>query len=609
MTLTTDAWSTVAAQLDRLARSGDAAEFGRLVCDLYGAGRLVGLAEAIDSLPDSPLPLALRMLRADLAIRDQTIQLHELIALETEARRSNEAVMMLWGTAIMAEWGLWRGDFAGFSSVFGATPDVPANDPLGALAEGRRRRVAALVAIATDPESPAAMAAAKDARARFEITGVDEEVAITDCLLGYGRLSISDDLSPGPIAQIRSGADLLEELGADRLPVGLALLAWSTYMRGDFVECGDALDRFEEATSGADHLPPIVVQGVAILHALSRLILDGATDEVLAQLRDHLDLLRQATVPTWFVGPVANVLLDHGQIGLAADLVQASSAVPNVVRAAHQSMREVHARIRILQDADRGAVDDLWALYGEWETVGRTRRAAASAVRCSWNCRQAGLEAAADRFMAWGSERLPDPDEQTAWEQRYLAGPQTPATARRGSLRVLVPDVVVGRGEREIRLGDMQARLMAVLAAARRPVTTDWVVTALWPEADLESGRNRLAALIHRIRQRLDLLPDELLRRTRHGLELDGHGWSIDVWNFWDLSQGSAEDQQRALDLYQADLAGRQLAYDDLLEEQREVLRGRWRDVVRTLVERGSLTAQEAHERAHRLGTRFALDR
>jgi len=218
------------------------------------------------------------------------------------------------------------------------------------------------------------------------------------------------------------------------------------------------------------------------------------------------------------------------------------------------------------------------------------------------------MEGPADRFMAWGLERLPDPSERTVWEQRYVAGPVSPTTTRRGSLRVLVPDVVVGRGEREILLGDMQARLMAVLAAARRPVTTDWIVTALWPEADLDAGRNRLAALIHRIRQRLELLPDELLRRTRHGLELDGHGWSIDVWNFWDLSLGTPEDQERALDLYQADLAGRQLAYDDLLEEQREVLRNRWVDVVRSLVERGRLTAQEAQDRAHRVGTQFALD-
>ena len=202
-------------------------------------------------------------------------------------------------------------------------------------------------------------------------------------------------------------------------------------------------------------------------------------------------------------------------------------------------------------------------------------------------------------------------DERTAWEARYLAGSlagEAEPTGRRGTLRVLVPDVTVSQGDREVRLGDMQARLMAVLAAARRPVTTDWVVTALWPDADIESGRNRLAALVHRIRQRLDLVPDELLRRTRQGLELDGRGWSIDVWNFWDLSAGTDEEQERAIDLYHSDLAARQLAYDDLLEEQRDLLRERWVDTVRSLVEHGRLSAQDAMARAHRVGAVLVLE-
>jgi DNA-binding SARP family transcriptional activator len=214
-------------------------------------------------------------------------------------------------------------------------------------------------------------------------------------------------------------------------------------------------------------------------------------------------------------------------------------------------------------------------------------------------------------LAAWGEERLPAADERTAWEDRYLngaAGSGPTQVMRRGTLRVLVPDVSVVQGEREVRLGDMQARLMAVLAAARRPVTNDGGVTALWPDAALDSGRNRLAALVHRIRQRLDLVPDELLRRTRHGLELDDRGWSIDVWDFWDLSAGSDDDRERAIELYRSDLAARQLAYDDLLQEQRDLLRERWLETVRTLVARGRLSPQEAMARAHRLGAVLLLD-
>ena len=211
----------------------------------------------------------------------------------------------------------------------------------------------------------------------------------------------------------------------------------------------------------------------------------------------------------------------------------------------------------------------------------------------------------AEELLTWATERLPGPEARTVWEHAYLeglrGGTDTPGGTR-GALRVLSPDVVVERDGESIRLGDVQARLLAVLAAARRPVTTDWIVTALWPEADLDAGRNRLAAVIHRIRQRLDLLPDELLRRTRHGLELDGHGWDVDVWRFWDLTDGDDDDKAQAIELYQSDLAARQLAYDDMLEEQRDLLRRRWIDTVRALVGSGRLSASEARTRAHRLG-------
>jgi hypothetical protein len=599
-----------AERLVDLAAAGDHDGFARLACQVLGSGRVQDLAAALRSRPAGPRPLRIRLLDADLATRDQSIELHELVELEQLTRASGEDGLVVWITAILAEWGLWRGDFATFGYVF-RSPAAVADDPLTRLAEARRRRIALLASLVADPDDPRVAGELAEVRTLLESCGCAEELAMTDCILGYGRLSISDDLSPEPIEVIRRGVKELERLEADRLPVGLAFLAWSSYMCGDFVSCADALDRYEEVRGQSGPQPPVVVEGVAILHELAEMIVDGATAEIRSSLRDHFERLRRATVPTWFVGPVANDLLDHGCTDLAEEVSEAAASVPSVMRAAHQSLQEVDARLRILRDHDPAAVEDLWALYGEWEAVGRGRRAAASALRCSWTCRHAGLQAAADRLAAWGEERLPPPDERTPWEERYLAGSlggEAPSRASRGTLRVLVPDVTVCQGEREVRLGDMQARLMAVLAAARRPVTTDWVVTALWPEADLEAGRNRLAALVHRIRQRLGLVPDELLRRTRHGLELDGRGWSIDVWNFWDLSAGSPEEQERAIDLYRSDLAGRQLAYDDLLEEQRELLRQRWVDTVRSLVERGHLSAQDAMARAHRVGTFLVLE-
>jgi hypothetical protein len=607
-------WNRMATELVELARRDDAAPFGERVCELFGAGHVHRLADGLDHLAASgpQLPLAARILRADLAARTQTIELHELLELEreTESEPTADGDLVIWMSAVLAEWGLWRGDFATIGYVFGDSRH--SGGRLGQLAEARRLRISAIVAMVTDPHSRATGALVDEVHRMLDALGCAEESAMTDCMLGYARLSISDDLSPEPLELIRRGVKQLEALESDRLPIALAFEAWSTYMMGDFVTCADALDHYEEVMAGGHlRLPPVVSVGVAILHELSRMILEGATEVILAKLQHHLRQLRTTAVPTWFVGPVANDLLDHGQYELSAELVAAAGPVPNVMRAPHQSIREVDARVRLLRDRDPTALDELWALYGEWETVGRSRRAAASAVRCSWTCRQAGLSAAADRLAEWGSARLPDRAEWTNWELRYVDGPNVvdlTAAGGRGKLRVLVPDVTVTRGDREVRLGTMQARLMAVLAGARRPVTTDWVVTALWPEADLASGRNRLAALVHRIRQRLDLLPDELLRRTRDGLELDGHGWSIDAWTFWDLTAGGPDDRERALELYQSDLAGRQLAYDDLLEEERDRLRQRWAETVRDLVELGRLTRRDAADRAVRLGTTIELD-
>jgi hypothetical protein len=603
-----------AAQLVELADQGHLGPFAGRVAEVLGLGRVHHVARGIDRIAASrrePLPLPVRLLRADLATRDQTIALHQLVDLEREARAAGDPLLVAWTTAILAEWGLWHGDFSTVGYALATPPDTRLADPLRMSVEARRRRIAVLVPMVTDPGSPAIDEEVGELRALLEDSSGAEELAMTDCVLGYARLSISDDLSPEPIEEIRRGVKELERLDADRLPVALAFLAWSSYMMGDFVSCADALDHYEETVGDDPSLPPVVVEGVAILHQLSRMILEGATDQIRSQLGEHFARLRRATVPTWFVAPVANDLLDHGHTDLAVEVSAAAAAVPQVMRAAHQSLREVDIRLRLLSERDPRIVDDLWELYGEWEVGGRGRRAAASALRCAWTCRQAGLGSAADRLASWGEERLPPADERTAWEDRYLtgaAGSGPTPVVRRGTLRVLVPDVSVVQGEREVRLGDMQARLMAVLAAARRPVTTDWVVTALWPDAALDSGRNRLAALVHRIRQRLDLVPDELLRRTRHGLELDDRGWSIDVWDFWDLSAGSDDDRERAVELYRSDLAARQLAYDDLLQEQRDLLRERWLETVRSLVSRGRLSPQEAMARAHRLGAVLLLD-
>jgi hypothetical protein len=374
-------------------------------------------------------------------------------------------------------------------------------------------------------------------------------------------------------------------------------------MLGDVDRAIEALDRFDQLRPPAA-MPPLISEGAEMLRALTDLSIGGDHGEPFALIARHFERLRQRSVPPFFVAPVANDLLDLGDTELTSSLVATAGSALSFVRPAHQAMREVGARLRILRDHDRSAIDELWSLYEEWETDGRKRRAAASAVRCSWTARAGGFADEADTLYQWGVDRLPPEEERTHWERDSVAGLRASARRTRSadSLVVLAPDCLVVRGGRELRVGDAQAKLLTLLATARRPVTTDWIVTAMWDDVVPEAGRNRLAAIVHRLRQRLALAPDELIRRSRHGIELDGSGWDIDVWRFWELSGGSTDDRRRALALYRSDLVARQLAYDDAVDEERDRLRDRWVETIRSVVEAGAMSTDEANATAQQLG-------
>jgi hypothetical protein len=602
-----------ASELLELARDGHLDLFVERVADLVSAGRLASVGPALAAIEDPPLPV--RVLVADLRARSKAIELYDLTELDRRIRAEHPgSVLSNWMGAILAEWGLWKGDMSTVGYSYGDPSGLVAESRLAQISEGRRLRIRGLATLATEPGTAAALSLAAEVRTIFDRIDCHEERALTDVVFAYGRLAITDDLSVEPMAVLRRGVKELDRIGADRLPFGLACLAWSAYMIGDFGSAADAIDRYDEVTDptvepGAEStsppppLPPLVSEGVEMLRGLAALAIEGPSTEVIDRIGTHFERLRRHTLPTWFVGPVANDLLDVGETELAAQVVATVGSTVTIVRPAHQAIREVELRLRLLQRSDRTAIDELWQLYDEWQADGRWRRAATSAARCSWTARRAGLDEEADRLIEWGRAQLPPPDEQTQWERMYIEGTRSPTDVHsRGRLRVLAPDLLIERDGATVRVGDVQAKLLALLAAVRRPVTTDWIVTALWSEADLDAGRNRLGAVLHRLRQKLNLLPDELIRRNRHGIELDGTGWEIDVWQFWDLSGGDEAERLAAYEIYGSDLAARQLAYDDLLDVERGRLRRRWRETAASLVDAGRLTADQVEARGHLLG-------
>jgi len=96
-----------------------------------------------------------------------------------------------------------------------------------------------------------------------------------------------------------------------------------------------------------------------------------------------------------------------------------------------------------------------------------------------------------------------------AYEAITLSNLGTPAPTRPGrpadaAMHVsLLGGLRVRRGEEplDIPLGQ-GARLVAVVALARRPLVVDEVIDTLWDDGDVETGRRRLRNLLHRLRER-----------------------------------------------------------------------------------------------------------
>jgi hypothetical protein len=595
--------SDVAAnELVELAEVGRLDQFGERVADLLTAGKLSSVGPALASMPRPPL--AIQVLLADLRARVLGVEMYDLAELDRRVRSEHpDSDLAGWMIAILTEWGLWKGDLS--TTGYGHTSVIlgSSRSRLALISEARRLRIETLSSALIDPGSARSLDLACEVGSLLNEAGCTEELAFTDIVLGYGALAITDDRSVEPLNMLRRGCDVLARLGADRLGFGLACLSWSEYMMGNLTGAETALARYDALEPNAP-LPPLIVEGSEMLRALLRLARGGEQGPLVSSIAHHFDRLRQAAVPPWFGAPVANDLLDIGDTDLASTVVATVGAAVSFVRPAHQAVREVECRLRVLAD-DPDAIDDLWALYEEWASEGRMRRAAASAVRCSWTAQRAGMFDAADALFQWGLERLPADDGRTEWERASIKGWRSGPVRRTtgdDSLIALAPDLYVVRDGRRIQPGDVQAKLLALLAAVHRPVTTDWIVTALWSDVDLDSGRNRLAAVLHRLRQRLDLAPDELIRRTRHGIELVDTGWDVDVWRFAKLSWGDADERRAAIELYGADLVARQFAYDDLLDDHRARLRDRLLETIRSLVDEQELSEIDALALTQRLG-------
>jgi DNA-binding SARP family transcriptional activator len=119
------------------------------------------------------------------------------------------------------------------------------------------------------------------------------------------------------------------------------------------------------------------------------------------------------------------------------------------------------------------------------------------------------------------------------------------------------------------------AKLLALLVASDGILTIDAAIAGLWPDADLDVGRNRLHGILLRLRRSLGLpvagpitCADGLVRLDRGGAV------QVDAWEF-ERAADRTESAERvqALAAYGEGLLSHQFGYDDTIEAYRRALR------------------------------------
>jgi DNA-binding SARP family transcriptional activator len=141
------------------------------------------------------------------------------------------------------------------------------------------------------------------------------------------------------------------------------------------------------------------------------------------------------------------------------------------------------------------------------------------------------------------------------------------------------------------------AKLLALLVASGGILTVDAAIAGLWPDADLDVGRNRLHGILLRLRRSLGLpvagpitCADGIVRLDRGGAV------QVDAWEFERAAARTGDGQALAtLEAYREGLLTHQFGYDDTIEAYRRALRATFlRLATRLLGDPPTGTAPEA---------------
>lgn len=580
-------------------RHDDEAE--RILVGLLCLGRLEEVCEHLGAL-GADAPLLVRLLCADSAVRTSPDADLDLTALSFELIRSDApSAWTLWYAAIVAKHiGLEGGSKLDAVATMAVRFDDTASNPLETLALGRLKRAIGLKMFMSPHRDDHTRGLARlcAAQTDFAAVGSYEERTWTTALRVYVQATLRDCDPIEAADALERLAVRLETLGSDRAGAARRMALAAAISSRDEARAAKAL-----------HAP--VVDSEATEMGTSDP--QAALVELLADAPDPDALVALRTAGTGTLGwPLAQqaavLLLDLGAGELAATILSGGAEEPG-------DPDEIEAGIRIrLQAGEPDAFADLMSFASAWDVGGRSRRAALAELRGARDCDVSGRSPHAETLRLRARRRvrhgriLGPIRLASSWDAARPALPvPTEQDTGANELLVLQGGVQLTRNGEVVPLTPRMAHLLALLVAARRPLTTDAMLEALWPDTSPGVGGNRLKVLLHRLRTRAGLATDQLVVRNRAGFALDTDGtWRIDSWDFWELASGTAEDQLAALDMHAADFCAAVDFDDEVITAERDALRARWVDLACCLASAGVVEIPHVTQLAETLGLDFA---
>jgi DNA-binding SARP family transcriptional activator len=346
----------------------------------------------------------------------------------------------------------------------------------------------------------------------------------------------------------------LQELGHGDATVRFAELAVLQYLAHDHAAARRTVEigtEWSDRTGYRLALPPLAAVGVAVDIAEH-----GGTSERIGRYDDALAAMAAEPRLVHFVSAYAAemgvLLLGQGAVGEARRyLAQAEQpAAPTLV--AHMSglrSRRLRGLVLLAENRPDEGRSLLEALRTEAAADGR------DALVALLDGDLAG-SASAER-AAVPTDAGPPPDRRPVRVELF----GTHLTARVD-------------GEPVPTLRGYPAKLLALLVASGGILTIDAAIVGLWPDADLEVGRNRLHGILLRLRRSLGLPVAGPITCADGVVRLDrGGAVQVDAWEFERAAARAGDAGEALLAAYGEGLLTHQFGYDDTIEAYRRSLR------------------------------------